>query len=297
MNSSNQTIPKVIIAEDDNNLKGIILIQIQNYFSSLLKSFSSRAVISGGPLFNYEENVLSVLLSEYIRMFKRKVVYTQIRNLFNVESFNHIFEKYSFKRQDHLNYIIDLNDKIDIIWKNVYAKRKNEIRRGMKEGISVKEISYESELLNAYAILELIYKKAKLPLPKYDYFYKARDIMDGDIIFRVFGGYFENKLIGVMFLLCFNGRVYNWYAASNPDYYKIYPNDVITWEVIIWALENGFKIFDFGGAGNPDQEYGVRDFKKKFGGTEVNYGRYECIHNPIIMKLSEHGFKLWQKLK
>lgn len=297
MSLSKESVPKVLIAEDGNKIVGIVLIQIQNYFSSLLKAFSSRAIISGGPLFNKNENVLSVLLYEYRILFSRKVVYTQIRNLFDVDTYSHIFDKYEFKRINHLNYLTDLNVGIDGIWENVYSKRKNEIRRGIKEGIVVKEIMYENELPKAYEIIQTIYKKAKLPLPNYDYFYNARKIQDGEKIFKVIGGYFDGILVGVMFLLCFNDKVYNWYAASNPDYYKKYPNDIITWEAIKWSSENGYRFFDFGGAGNPAKNYGVREFKKKFGGVEVNFGRYECTHRPFIMKASEFGFKLLQKFK
>jgi hypothetical protein len=297
LNSSKQTEPAVLIAEVDNAIKGIVLIQIQNYFSTLLKSFSSRSIISGGPLFANDENILKELLFAYDKHFNKRVVYTQIRNLFNVESFDHVYGNYNYQRIGHLNYIINLNNDIKSIWDNVYSKRKNEIRKGVKEGITVKEIDYDTEFINAYKILELIYKKAKLPFPKFKYFNNARNVVNGGQIFRIIGGYLGSKLIGIMFVLCFNKRVYNWYAASNPDYYKKYPNDVITWEVIKWAYENGFEIFDFGGAGNPEKEYGVRDFKKKYGGTEVNYGRYECIHKPFMMKTSEYGFKLWQKLR
>ena len=36
---------------------------------------------------------------------------------------------------------------------------------------------------------------------------------------------------------------------------------------------------DFGGAGKPDEPYGVRTFKAKYGGELVNYGRYVCVHS------------------
>jgi len=293
---TNKTNPSVLIAMEHGVLKGFILIQVQNYFSRLLKSFATRAVISGGPLFNDDENVLSEMLEKYNSIFNSKLVYTQIRNIHNVDKYYHVFEKHNFKRNDHLNYIIDLETGIDKIWENVYSKRKNEIRKGIKEGIIVKEIAYNSELRSAYEILEGIYRKAKLPLPEYNYFENALKVKGTDNVLRIMGGYFDSTLVGIMFLLCFEGRVYNWYAAAKPDYYRKYPNDVITWEVVKWASENGFNIFDFGGAGNPAKDYGVRDFKKKFGGLEVNYGRYECIHKPTVMKLSEYGFKLWQKL-
>jgi hypothetical protein len=297
LKSNKQTAPAVLVAEDNNSVKGIMLIQVQNYFSPLLKSFTSRAIISGGPIFENDETILKELLNAYVKYFNKGVVYTQIRNLFNVESYDDVFEQYNFKRIGHLNYLLDLNIDLNSLWENVYSKGRNKIRKGLKEGIQVKEIDYETEFIIAYKILELIYKKAKLPLPDYNYFYNAKNVEDGDLIFRIFGSYLADKLIGVIFLLCFNGNVYNWYTASNPEYYKKYPNEVIIWEVIKWASESGYKIYDFGGAGNPDKEYGVRDFKKKFGGTEVNYGRFERIHKPFVMKTSEYGFKLWQKLK
>lgn len=297
MSTGNQTTPKVLIAEVNGITEGLMLIQVQNYFSRLLKQFSSRSIISGGPIFNGDEKLLEGLLETYNSLFKSKVLYTQFRNIFDISKYEVVFTKHGFKKIEHLNYIVDLNEDMNKIWENVYSKRKNEIRKGIKEGIKVREIEYDTELESAYNIVSFIYVKAKLPLPDYNYFKNAKEIKGSEGIFRILGGYIDSKLVGVIFLLCFEGRVYNWYAASYPDYYNKYPNDVIIWEAIKWSFENGYQIFDFGGAGNPAKEYGVRDFKKKFGGIEVNYGRYECVHKPTVMKLSEYGFKLWQKLK
>jgi hypothetical protein len=297
MSTGKETNAEILIAEEDGKIKGLMLVQIQNYFSSLIKSISSRSIISGGPIFNDDKYVLEALLEKYNLLFKKRVVYTQFRNMFDLEKYVQVFAKYGYKKTDHLNYIIDLKDDIEVIWNNIYSKRKNEIRRGIKEGVVVKEISNDVDLKTSYDIVSIIYRKAKLPLPGYDYFKTAIAIQGYNHIFRVLGGYCDSKLIGVMYLLCYEGRVYNWYAASNPVYYKKYPNDVITWEAIKWSMENGYKIFDFGGAGNPSIEYGVREFKRKFGGKEVNYGRFECIHKTSVMKISKYGFKLWQKLR
>ncbi len=61
-----------------------------------------------------------------------------------------------------------------------------------------------------------------------------------------------------------------------------------------WGSENKFNIFDFGGAGKPGEEYGVRNFKKRFGGKSVNFGRYELIHCKIKTMIAENGFKLYR---
>jgi lipid II:glycine glycyltransferase (peptidoglycan interpeptide bridge formation enzyme) len=77
----------------------------------------------------------------------------------------------------------------------------------------------------------------------------------------------------------------------------MHPNDLIPWDVFLWGKENGFTRFDFGGAGKPDVPYGVREYKKKFGGKMVSYGRYEKINKPNLMKIAKTGFQIMQWLK
>ena len=64
----------------------------------------------------------------------------------------------------------------------------------------------------------------------------------------------------------------------------------------MWGKEHGYKKFDFGGAGKPGVPYSVRDYKMKFGGKVVNYGRYEKIHKSILFKIGKLAFKIYQML-
>ena len=48
-------------------------------------------------------------------------------------------------------------------------------------------------------------------------------------------------------------------------------------------------------SGNTDEAYGVRDFKAKFGGEEVEYGRFLCVTKPLLYKIGEFGVKLLKK--
>ena len=58
-----------------------------------------------------------------------------------------------------------------------------------------------------------------------------------------------------------------------------------------WGLNNGYSVLDFGGAGKPNEKYGVRDYKMKFGGELVNFGRYTKINNKSKMLLGKTGLK------
>ena len=100
-----------------------------------------------------------------------------------------------------------------------------------------------------------------------------------------------------MLALVYKNTIYDYYAGSLIEHYNKYPNDLIPWEVFKWGKNNGFTKFDFGGAGKPNIPYGVREYKKKFGGYFVNYGRYNKVHKKISYSLAKFMFWVWQKIK
>ena len=70
---------------------------------------------------------------------------------------------------------------------------------------------------------------------------------------------------------------------------------MLTWGILEWGAKNGYSLYDFGGAGKPDEKYGVRDFKAKFGGELVNFGRNICVHSPRLLKISKLGYQLLRR--
>ncbi|MDD5362924.1 MAG: GNAT family N-acetyltransferase [Ignavibacteria bacterium] len=287
----------MFVCKDEGKITGILLVQIQDYFKSIPGFLTRRALIIGGPYTSYgDSESAGVLLEKYREYIGKKVVYTQVRMLYQNGSNKNIFLDNGYTFIDHLNYIVDLNAGEDVCWKNMNPKRRN-VRKAIKEGVVFREINYDKDMDTAYDILENIYKRARLPLPEKKYFQKALEVMGRDGIFKIFGGYYKDMLIGVMYVLCYKGIIYEWYTGSYNKYLHLRPNDLIVWEIIRYGIRNGFKTFDFGGAGNPNKEYGVREHKKKFGGIEYNTGRFVIEHKPLIMKIAKTGFRLWQMTK
>ena len=92
----------------------------------------------------------------------------------------------------------------------------------------------------------------------------------------------------------YNGVIYALYACGKDGEYK----DVYTSVLANWAgLEYGLKYFDFLGAGPAKSDYDVRDFKAKFGGELVSYGRFLRINNKSLYNLGKIGLKIYSKLK
>lgn len=283
--------PYVIIALENETLVGVLVYVIQKEALGPLSSLSARAIIQGGPLAkDNNQQIIERLILEFNKQTKRKAVYSQFRNLFDTNMYSEIMEKYDFYFEEHLNILIDLKKTEEQLWKDVHTKRRNEIRKARKLGTEFFIADDSFAIEGTYPILNEVYSRAKLPLPSQNFFQDLYNQIGGQI-FRVFIVKNEDRIIGVMYTFCYKDTIFDWYAGALSEYYNKYPNDLIPWEVFLWGQQQGFSRFDFGGAGKPNVPYGVRDYKKKFGGEFVNFGRYERINQPIVFNISKTAFK------
>lgn len=282
----------------DEILATLLAVVQKEHPSGFLGKFSARSIIWGGPLVrdgNIE--VLDFILKEYDKVIKNQTIYTQIRNLGNFSEQKDIFYQNGYKYEEHLNILINLNKNIEEIKKDFTSNRRYGIRRAEREGVHCYEEDSLELLKQCYLILEGVYSYAKLPIPDFNFFESLYLYSTKRTGLKIFVAKYENKIIGCMLALVYKDTVYDFYAGSYHNYYNKYPNDLIPWFVFLWAKKRGYKLFDFGGAGNPKEEYGVRDYKKQYGGEFVNFGRFEKFHKPILMTIGKFGFKIWQKIK
>lgn len=290
--------PIVVAGYEEDSLVGILLAVVQKEYKGILGKLSARSIIWGGPLVRDNDiSILEELMNEYSRIVKHKVIYTQIRNIFIMDWAKNDFKKLGYNYEEHLNIFIDLTKSEDELWKEVHSKRRNEIRRATKEGTSFTEFSDCDALKKSWPILKDVYQRAKLPLPDISLFQNILARAGGSSPLKIFAALNSGHWIGVLLALCWRDRVINWYAGAFQKDLSKYPNDLLPWEVILWAKRNDYKTFDFGGAGKPGVPYGVRDFKLKFGGELVNFGRFQKTHKLLAMSIAKLGFRFWQKLK
>lgn len=290
--------PVFVACHDHNSLVGILLAVIQREYSGWLGVLSGRSIIWGGPLIkNDNQGVLDAIIQGYDRIAKKQVLYTQIRNMFPADSMKEKFAKYGYNSEDHLDILIDLTKPAEMLWKELHPTRKKQIERGYRRGAEL--FFYQNpddiDISECYDLITKLYKRIRLPLPCREYFLNSKKFLNGHI--SLFLLRHKEKIIGCRFVLLYKKTIYDWYAGSREDALDKYPNDILPWEVIKWGAQNGYKIFQFGGAGKPGVHYGVRDYKMKFGGQLVNYGRFQKVHRPLVLKIAKTGFKVWQIVK
>jgi len=287
--------PFAFFAMDDNEeINGILTGYLETVSKGILSKISTRAVLMQSPV-AIDDEALSSLLKHYLTFMKRKAVYTEIRNNFDTSFQKDIYESFGFHYEEHLNIIIDVTPSEDELFGKMHSSRKRNIRKAIKNGILVKEIDH-TEFDKVYNILLQIYKRIRLPLPAYNHFLYGYKLNNSKSKMIIYGAYFNKTLIGTMITLKYKNLVIGYYGGSLNDYYNIRPNDILTWDILITIKKEGYKYFDFGGAGKPNVPYGVRDYKMEYGGKLVNHGRY-YYNSKILFKIAEIGFKSIQTIK
>ncbi len=288
----------IIVLDSEKSIVGLQVSVIESNYNNFLGYFTSRSIIKGGPIVKNEDiTILNLILKEYIKLVKGKAIYSQYRNMWDWGSLKKVFIKNNFLYEDHLDILFDLTKGEEILFKEMMRVRKKGIKKSYNMGVSIKEIDLnDSEILSeTYVILKNVYKRIKLPIPDFDFFKNIKIHLREKVL--SLGLYKDDELIAVRIAFCYKNLVYDWYAGAKDEFLNHRPNDVLPWELMKWGMNKKYEIFDFGGAGKPNIPYGVRDFKMKFGGKLVNYGRFEIIHKPFLLKIAEKGFLLLQKIK
>lgn len=288
--------PFAIACIKDDKITAVMLSVVQKEHSGIAGSFSARSIVVGGPLFS-DEASFKFLINEFDNAMKGKVIFSQIRNMLSQENKAEVLKDSGYSFEEHLNILIDLSKGEKGLWSDVHPRRRTNINKGTKEGFKFVEITSQKQLEESYDILQEVYIKAGHPLADLSLFENVMKHLVPKGYFKFFGAEIEGKIVAAMYVPSFKGRLYEWYVGGLLEYQKKYASDFLVWEIFKYGLSNAFSVFDFGGAGSPKKEYGVRDYKKKFGGEYVNFGRFQKIYKPYMFKIGEKGLSVYKKLK
>lgn len=268
----------VAAVNQNEEIEGVIIGYINKYFN-----FVSRTVVYGGPLVS-NRSVIPLLLKGFDENIIKKSpipLTIDIRNMWNNEDYRSEFENAGYFLEDHLNYIIPLNGTTDSIMHKIPKDRRKNILRGIST-FSVKDVETKKEIDVAYDLIVKTYLRAKVPGPSKELLEKAYESLKPSKYIKWIIASNGDIPVATRIFLTYKDCIYDWYAGSLYNNDAQYSNEFLVWIGLKYGAENGFNHFDFGGAGNPSKPYGPREFKRRFGGVEVNWGIYRKVFNPSI---------------
>ena len=269
--------------------------------------FTRRAIILGGPVLaddctDEEVESLMIAVRKQFVIGDRSLVndgpiYIETRNFNDYSRWRKAFERAGFEYYPHLNFHVDCTDK-EAMWERMSENRKRQVRqqptRTRPDGKASYQVS-EEEIIEWYGILSELYRtKVKTPLFPMEFFLEAYRQGVGQFLLVKHKG----KVIGGSMVVVGARGVYEWFECGlNSSYKEQYPSVIATWAGMEYTHTLGIALYDMMGAGVPDVPYGVRDFKREFGGELVEHGRYLYICHPWLYRIGKMGVKVLKTTK
>jgi serine/alanine adding enzyme len=284
--------------EGDQVLALLVPVQI-TLMEGPLRYLTTRTVVYGGILSDQRtegRQALARLIQRYKETTKRIPLFTEVRNRCDTGQLQPILAEFGFVLEGHLNYLIDLEQPEHVLWSNISKSMQKHIRTAEKKGAYVEEITDRKQVAVAYRFLREVFARVHVPLADLELFQAAFDILVPKGMCRMIMAHAGDREIGARIVLLHKNTILDWYAGASRVFSAYHPEELMIWKTITWGREHGFRSFDFGGAGKPDQDYGPRAFKSRWGGLLVDYGRNTFVHSPLRLRLSQVGYQAARRL-
>ncbi len=166
------------------------------------------------------------------------------------------------------------------------------MQKARRSGVTIEEATDPAAIGDAYEVLRDVYHRIQVPLPDRSLFDASARILGPLGMFSMLLARWEGQTIGVLCLLRYRGVVTYWYTGTLREHATVRAGDLLAWHAISSEAAAGNRVFDFGGAGRPDEPYGVRDFKAKYGGELIEPGRATWTPSPRRYRATTAAYEL-----
>jgi serine/alanine adding enzyme len=285
--------PKIIAMEHDGEIIDLVLGCIIKEGGGLKGSFSSRAIVTGGPLSRRAD--LTQLMRAFDEEVGPKSLYAQIRNLRDMSSSRRTLEGLGYEFEEHLNYVHNLTKPRSEIWEGFSEGRRKGIKKAESRGLKLVEGGKE-EIDDFYDMVSMTYKEAGIPLADKSLFASAWRFLEPRGMVHLFLVVHEERTLAGRMILAYNGILHDWYAGSVSTAKAQNASEFLVWSIMKWGSDNGFRHFDFGGAGRLGEKYGPGEFKRRFGGTLTNFGRFQKVYHPMKHFVGRKGYEVLRRI-
>ena len=190
-------------------------------------------------------------------------------------------------------YRIPLADGEKPVWENLDRKLRVDINKAVREGVTVRSGDWEDvEFIHRSLFNRYIAQGFK---PN-DYTEYLRSVFDrfypGNL--KIFVADYKGERAGGIITLCHHDVVYHWVGVAKSSLPGISANDLVQWEAVKWAAENGYKQYEIMDSGDVQR---FRQFKAKWNPdlviwySAIRYSSplYKCGENLLRMMRNRHS--------
>lgn len=193
--------------------------------------------------------------------------------------------------------LLDLATDVETQWKSFNPKLRNQIRKAEKNSLSVTVGGIEL-LGDFYEVF--VRNMRDLGTPVYSPKFFASVLTAFHDCTRIITVYHQGKPVASGLITWFRDTVEIPWASSIRDYNPLCPNNLLYWTALQYALDNGFRKFDFGRS-TPGE--GTYKFKEQWGAKPILLNwQYLLPNGASLPELNnknpkfEMAIRIWQKL-
>jgi CelD/BcsL family acetyltransferase involved in cellulose biosynthesis len=146
-------------------------------------------------------------------------------------------------------------------------KVRSSIRKAQREEVRVRIGQSLDDLAPFYQLHVETRRRLGVPVQPKRFMENLFRQMVGEGLGFVVFAYKAEHLIAAALFLAWNRHLIYKFAASDPRYSALCPNNLVLWTAIDWGCQHGFRALDLGRTEFDNR--GLRDFKSRWGATEV----------------------------
>jgi hypothetical protein len=156
------------------------------------------------------------------------------------------------------------------------AKIRSSVKRARTMGLRARMVSSGDYLHKWYVLYLETMRRVAVPPRPLRFFWGMCKYMEPLGLMKMMvverGSAGKEELIAGSIFLMSGKSVHYGFTACPAKHFSLQPNDLMQWEAIHWAAQNGYREYDLGEA--PDKGANLSSFKSKWGAEERQLYRY-----------------------
>ena len=182
-----------------------------------------------------------------------------------------------YKVEPNYTYRLDLSNGLDDIWKKLHKTIRTNVKSAQGKGVFIEKGNINDILFIESELNKRFFEQG---IKKNDHSAFLCDIFDefNANNLEIDVAKYHGKTVSGIIHLIHNGIVYQWTGVPKPQIPGLSPNELLVWESITSAYENGQKYYEFMDGGI-DQR--LRIFKSKFNPDTCIWYSAEKFSHPV----------------
>ena len=251
------------------------------------------------PLLANDEASASDVIDQAITLAKdRKVKYLELRSGHNET----LAKREDFVEENlYVRWLLPLSPDASNIWSGLRKPVQHQIKKSQKLGVQIRVAQNRADMAHYYALhLNTRTKKHGMPAQPQRFFYELWDTFAAKGAVQLLLAEYEGKIVASMILLASGTTIHYAYGASDENYLKLAPNNLLMWKAIELGCTLGYSTLDMGRTARDNE--GLMEFKRRWGAVQdsLPYYYYPQVAGLASTSESSRKFQLltsnWRRL-